>query len=56
MKHKSYTLKYKTTTPEGKTKTVTKLFANLKEARKEGRAHFDTFVSLKNKKGTSLPL
>lgn len=53
---KKYTLKYKEVGLDGKTKTVTKLFTNLKEARKWGREHFDTHVSLKNSKGTDLPL
>lgn len=55
-KYKKYTLKYKTTTEEGKSKTETKVYTNLKEARIEGRRYFDTFVSLKNGKDISLPL
>ena len=55
MKSKKYTLKYKTDI-DGKMKTITKDYANLKEARKEGVMYFDTFVSLRNAKGTNLPL
>jgi hypothetical protein len=56
MKSKRYTLKYKTVVEGGKSKTITKLYANLKEARKEGRMYFDSFISLKNEKGVSLTL
>ena len=52
---KKYTLKYKANLG-GKSKTMTLTFTNLKEARKKGREHIDTHVSLKNKKGVSLPL
>lgn len=55
MKNKRYTLKYKSTLG-GKTSTITKTFVNLKEARKCGREHFENHVSLKNSKGTELPL
>jgi hypothetical protein len=53
---KKYTLKYKEIGLDGKTKTVTKNFTNLKEARKVGMEHFDSHVSLKNGKGVELPL
>jgi hypothetical protein len=53
---KKYTLKYKEAGLDGKTKTITKTFTNLKEARKYGREHFDNHVSLKNGKGVELPL
>lgn len=55
MKEKKYTLKYKVI-EDGKIKTVSKTFANLGEARKDGLENISTFVSLKNSKGISLPL
>jgi hypothetical protein len=54
-KQKLYTLKYKDVVG-GKTKTITKTFTNLNEARKEGRTHIKTHVSWKNEKGTELTL
>lgn len=55
MKQKKYTLKYKVI-EDGKTKTITKTYTNLKEARKEGLEKLSTFVSLKNNKGISMVL
>jgi hypothetical protein len=54
-KQNIYTLKYKVELG-GKSKTITTTFTNLKEARKVGREHFDSHISLKNEKGTSLTL
>tara|TARA_R110000803_G_C11756433_1_gene293276 strand:- start:238 stop:411 length:174 start_codon:yes stop_codon:yes gene_type:complete len=55
-KQNIYTLIYKVIEIGGKMKTVTSTYANLKEAKKAGREHFNTHVSLKNGKGISLPL
>jgi len=55
MKQKKYTLKYKVI-EDGKAKTITKTYTNLKEARKEGLEKLSTFVSLKNDKGISMVL
>jgi hypothetical protein len=54
-KQNIYTLKYKVQL-DGKSKTVTTTYTNLKEARKAGMGHFDGHISLKNSKGISLPL
>ncbi len=54
-KQNIYTLKYKAHLG-GKSKTMTLTFTNLKEARKVGREHFDSHISLKNGKGVSLTL
>ena len=46
-KQNIYTLIYKVIEIGGKMKTVTSTYANLKEAKKAGREHFNTHVSLK---------